>query len=488
MRSRNVRTVGALVALLVATTLAAGPVAAHDEVADSGWTHDSWRSLLASPAAPVSLPAVDHADDQHSANMVELTRVPIAISTNVLAEGSDLAFEDRLVIAGSYQGTAIFRSFPKKPYFRQIGFHACPGSQGDVPVWGRFVFVSIDSPGSNSVETDVCNNTDQSRGKEGIRIIDIANPRRPRQIKFVETHCGSHTHTLVPKGTNMYLYVSSYPLGAPTATCNTASHQKISVLQFPKKDPTKATIVSTPDVSPGAATTPIGCHDITVYPSKNLAVAACITESQIWDITNPASPIILSRIVNEDIQIHHSSAFTWDGKLVALGDEFAGAAAPAADGCTGNQNSTTGAMWFYDITDRTSPRHLGHYALPRRPAVPGDQDEADYKRCTTHNFNIIPMRDPNRYVAVSSYYQGGVSVVDFSDPANPKELGYYLPRPGGSEPDTWSAYWYDGRIITNDHASRHGIRGMRIKGTGYKYARYFAGRLNPQVQIPLFSK
>jgi hypothetical protein len=164
--------------------------------------------------------AADHNADDHSKNLRQLNRQPIRIDKDVFAQGSDLAFQRKLVVAGTYQGTAFYRILKRKPFLRQIGFHACPGSQGDVSVWGRFVFVSIDSATSNGRRSSVCNNTktnlsNNSVDKEGLRIVDISQPRHPRQVGFVETDCGSHTHTLVPDSGNLFVYIESYPLGAP---------------------------------------------------------------------------------------------------------------------------------------------------------------------------------------------------------------------------------------------------------------------------------
>jgi hypothetical protein len=169
---------------------------------------------------------------------------------------------------------------------------------------------------------------------EGVRIIDISTPSNPRQIKAVFTDCGSHTHTLVPEPekNRVLIYVSSYPLTGHTPPADhdrqCAAHSRISVVEVPLDDPTAARVISQPVVAPA-----IGCHDITVFMPGKLAAAACITESQIWDISDPVNPVILSHIYNPSINIHHSSAFSWDGTKVILGDELGGAA--ATPGCTG---------------------------------------------------------------------------------------------------------------------------------------------------------
>jgi hypothetical protein len=279
---------------------------------------------------------------------------------------------------------------------------------------------------------------------------------------------------MVPDGDMTYIYVESYPLGAPTATCSPASHRKISVIGFPTNDPTKAKVVSTPDVSPE-----IGCHDIGVYPAKHIAAAACIGESMIWDIKDPVHPKILSRIYNPAIMIHHSGAITWDGKYMVIGDEFAGS---ITGECAGDQHSPSGAMWFYDISDPALPVLAGYYNVPRR-SVPDSPDES-YIACTTHNFNLLPMKDDGRYIAAIAYRASGLSVVDFSDPANAKEIAYYLQT--DKLPDPWAAYWYNGRIYTNDNGSQLGLSVYEMDGTQSRDVRYFDGVLNPQTQVTNF--
>jgi hypothetical protein len=255
------------------------------------------------------------------------------------------------------------------------------------------------------------------------------------------------------------------------------SHRKVSIVKVPLKAPTKAKVVSTLDVSPE-----IGCHDVTIFPSKKYAAAACIGESQIWDLSNPAKPEIVSRIVNPSIQIHHGTGVTWDENVLAIADEFAGS---ITGECAGSSSSPIGALWFYDISDPTLPILLGYYNVPRRsaPETPG---EVGYMKCTSHNFNILPMKDKKRYVAAVGYRSAGLSVVDFSDPAAPKELAHYHQLTDGNIPDVWSAYWYNGRVYSNDNAAQRGIGVYQLAKTSAKEVRYFRKRLNPQVQFADF--
>lgn len=451
-------------------------------------------TVIGSLAVAMMPPATGgHNEDMHSDNVKMLARKAIELGDDVHGQGSDMAFAGSKLYAGSYQGTAAYKILGKrKGYLKQIGFHQCPAAQGDVSVWRSFVFVSVDTPSTNNLENPVCNNTpatgfkeaEKSTGLEGIRVVDFSDPKQPKQAAFITTQCGSHTHTLAPAGGTVYMYVESYPI-AQTADCNAAAgYGAVDILKFPANDPSKLEIAARLDVSrtPLPNDSPIGCHDLQAWPGRDIVIAACITEAQVWNIENPAKPEILARITNPDVQIWHSAAFTWDGKYAIISDEYGGAG--GGGGCTGDKDSTVGAMWFYDIEDPTNPTLAGHYSLPRVP--PADSaDEAHPYRCTTHIYTILPMKS-NKYIAVSSYYRGGISAVDFTDPANPEEIGYYLMQPGGVLPDTWSAYWYNGRVYTNDHVSGLGVAVFKIKGLGRRQVKYYAGGLNPQTQVANF--
>ena len=434
-----------------------------------------------------------HDEDIHSDNIKLLARKPIKVG-DITGRGSDLAFDGKKIYAGSYEGTALYKITNKRRgYLKQIGFHNCPGSQGDVSFVGTYVFVSIDAPASNGTENPTCNNTpatgfkeaDKSTGLEGVRVVDYSNPKKPTQVAFVATKCGSHTHTLVPDGATTYMYVEAYPI-SQTGDCNAVTgHGAVDILSFPTNDPSKLKIEGQLDVTqtPLPNDDPIGCHDLQAWPERDIVIAACITEAQVWNISNPAKPEILARIDNPEVQIWHSAAFTWDGKYAIISDEYGGAA--GGGGCAGDKDSPVGAMWFYNIEKPAEPQLAGSYSLPRVP--PQEQDEASRTfRCTTHLYNILPTKD-GKYIAVASYYQGGISVVDFTDPAAPEELAHYLPRPGGANPDSWAGYWYNGRIYTNDHESQFGVTAYRMKALGNKQIKFFGrGGLNPQTQISNF--
>jgi hypothetical protein len=315
-------------------------------------------------------------------------------------------------------------------------------------VWDDLLFVSVETPRTSPA----CDSTTQSPGFEGIRIFDVSNPAAPRLVKGVATDCGSHTHTLVPDAENgrVLLYVASYTASeiAESEYGNAClrvdemgqRHNKISVVEVPLGNPRAASVVSEPrfpqNVYRGAWN---GCHDISVYMAINRAASACMGEGQIWDISDKEHPRTIARIHNANVEFFHSATFSWDGKTVVYGDEAGGGTQPR---CRQQDPSTLGALWFYDLAGLdvmdgvTAEAPLSHWKVPR---VQGDAPN-----CTMHNFNTLPTT--RRNVLVSSAYAAGTTVVDFTDPARPVEVGHHDPHGA----NTWSAYWYNGHIYTND--------------------------------------
>lgn len=393
---------------------------------------------------------------------------------------SDLAFWARTAYAGNYEGLRVIDiSEPEAPVV--VSDVSCPGSQHDVSVWKNLLFVSVDTP----LTGPECGNTPVAgTGWEGIRIFDVANPAQPAYVGAVATDCGSHTHTLVPDEANgrVLLYVSSYPANhlGPTpygTTCarlnadGTQGHSVISVIAVPLAAPATASVVSQPRfeiVDRGGVPGYRGCHDISVYLTIKRAAAACLSEGQIWDISDPANPKTIARVHNPNINIWHSASFTWDGRVVLFGDEAGGGGQPR---CRSTDPATLGAMWFYDLASldtldgTTVQTPLGSFKIGR---VQGDA-----ANCTTHNFNVVPVS--GRYIAVSAYYAGGTSVIDFTDPANAREIGFYDPHGA----NTWSSYWYNGFIYTND--TGRGVDVMLLSDRARAGARKLP-HLNPQTQ------
>ena len=207
----------ALIALVLSMVVVAPASAGHDtygvaEYGDGENLLSVFETPLALPGSQGTAPLDRQAgpgEDVASPGFRKLDQDPVVVRKDEIAKGSDLAFRGRLMISGSYDGIGLFERSARS--LEQISFHRCPAAQGDVTVSGDYAFVSIDSPGSNSRESNTCNNTptdvsDSSFEKEGLRIVDISNPNKPTQAGFIETECGSHTQTLVP-GEQMKLHL-----------------------------------------------------------------------------------------------------------------------------------------------------------------------------------------------------------------------------------------------------------------------------------------
>jgi len=412
----------------------------------------------------VSVAGATHNADDHSPNMRLVAQFT---DGGAYASGTDIAFWNDVAVAGNqspggFRLLKLAKEDDPEPVISELAQFNCNGGQSDVSIWKTLVFVSIDGPRNSPA----CNSGSASEGFEGIRVVDVGdldNPT-PTQVAFVRTDCGSHTHTLVPDEAQgrVLLYVLSYPLGAPTASCNVASHRKISVVEVPLANPAAARVIATPDVSPA-----IGCHDVTVLVPRKLAGAACITESQLWDISDPASPVVLSHIVNPAINIHHGTTFSFDGDTLAIGDELGGAA--VAPGCVdGNEHLPIGAIWFYDVSNPSVPVLRGTFSIPQ--AVTSTL-------CTAHNFNTVPVRT-ERDLLVSAWYNGGTTVVDFTDPAAPRQIGHYIVR-SGVVSNAWSSYWYRDQIYANNLGTR-GFEAFFLDDPDLEENGVKLHRLNPQ--------
>jgi hypothetical protein len=372
---------------------------------------------------------------------------------------SDLAFKGTLAFAGHYGGFRVIDlADPEAPV--EVADVHCNGPQGDVTVHGDLLFLSVDTPQSTEGCEGSKNVTATTEGAfEGVRVFDISNPSAPAFLQGIRTDCGSHTNTLVPgdDGT-AYIYVASYPLSKSGLgpDCQ-PPFEHISVIQVDGDDAAAgrdARVVAEPEIKGidmfGAqfgAEPFFACHDITVLAPKKLAAAACLSHGQLWDISNPLAPVVTANIDTPDVDIWHSAAFTPDGEYVTFGDEYFG---PAKE--------PYGAIWTYAVADPSAP--LSHFRIPR--------DEPS----TYHNFNYVPLAD--RYVLVSSAYGSGTSVVDLTDPAAPKEIGFY-----DMQSNAWSTYWYNGLIVVNDIS--RGLDTLRFSSRAVAGAEKLT-MLNPQTQ------
>lgn len=411
-------------------------------------------ALSVAPAAGSSRPQLE----QLAQMPIVTPNVSVGTGKNA-ASGSDLAFQGDLVVAGAYEGVGFFRILDKAPYLEQLSFFDCPGAQGDVSIWGDYVFVSVEHQSSYNATPNLgvsptCNTSGVGIGLEGIRIIDISDPTAPKQVKFIPIVCGSHDNTLIPHGDKLYLYNSAL---SPAAVSGYASHcGRLNIIEMPKDDPTQAAIVAEP-----AMDLQNGCHDVTAFPAKGIALGACWTDSWLWDIRDPADPKILSKLPSDWDAGHHAASFTWDGKYVAVGQE------------AGNCMTKEGEIVFYDITDRKKPKKVGRFHIPRAPLG---------GFCWAHNFGVVKTKDKSRYVLTAGFYNGGTTVVDFSDPRKPKEIAFSAQAVNGELPQPWGAYWYQGRIYTNDWTSGLGVTVYEMDGLSTREV-HSVQRLNPQLQL-----
>ncbi|KUN41996.1 hypothetical protein AQJ30_01080 [Streptomyces longwoodensis] len=445
---------GLLAALLTATPAGATPDPGDAPTADKAVSARA-QADAAEAIAAGEIPGQD--EIVHSANLEHLVNVPKDALAGI---NSDLAFQGRYAFAGNYDGFRVFDiSNPRAP--KTIAQVLCPGSQNDVSVSGDLLFLSTDSSRSDSS----CNSTTQPATEksswEGMKVFDISDVRNPKYVAAVETACGSHTHTLVPERKNVYIYVSSYSPSASYPDCQ-PPHDGISVIKVPRKAPEQAAVVNFPVLfpgegpdgggNPGAPTNPgvsktTGCHDITVLPAQDLAAGACMGDGILFSVKDPEHPKVIDRVQdNVNFAFWHSATFNQTANKVVFTDELGGGGAATCNAAVGPDR---GADGIYDIVGKGDKRKLvfrGYYKIPRH--------QADTENCVAHNGSLIPVR--GRDIMVQAWYQGGVSVWEFTDSAHPKEIAYFERGPlttdalsvGGS----WSAYYYNGYIYSNDIA------------------------------------
>jgi hypothetical protein len=362
--------------------------------------------------------------------------------------GSDLAFWGDYAINGNYNGIQITDiSDPEAPQI--VAQVLCPGAQNDVSVWENLIFTSTDSSrNTSSCENNVFQTATNPASWEGIRIFDWSDPSAPEMIAAVETDCGSHTHTLLPDLANdrLLLYVSSYNPNAAFPDCQ-PPHDKISVVEVPLANPEDASVIAEPVLFPdgglpsGTGRQTDGCHDITVYPAIGLAAGACTGQGAILDISDPVNPVKIADVSDENFAFWHSATFTHDGERVVFTDELGGGGQPTCNPTVGDQR---GANAIYDISDPANPVFLSYYKIPRT--------QSNTENCVAHNGNFLPIADRDIYV--QAWYQGGTSVVDMTDPANPVEIGFFDRGPLSAERriigGSWSSYYYNGVIVSSD--------------------------------------
>ncbi|MET9564433.1 LVIVD repeat-containing protein [Streptomyces tauricus] len=451
--------VAATAAGLLAALLTAGPAVATPDPGDAPVTSEKVsKSEAAEARAAIASGEIPGQDEiVHSDNIQHLANIP---KDALPGTNSDLAFQGKYAFAGNYDGFRIFDiSNPKAP--KTVSQVLCPGSQNDITVSGDLLFLSTDSSRSDNSCSSTTQPATEKSSWEGMKVFDISDKKNPKYVAAVETACGSHTHTLVPERKNVYIYVSSYSPSATFPDCQ-PPHDGISIIKVPRKAPEKAAVVNFPVLfpgegadgggNPGGPTNPgvsktTGCHDITVLPSKDLAAGACMGDGILFSIKDPENPKIIDQVQdNVNFAFWHSASFNQKADKVVFTDELGGGGAATCNEAVGPNR---GADGIYDIVGKGDKRKLvfkSYFKIPRH--------QADTENCVAHNGSLIPVKGKD--IMVQAWYQGGISVWDFTNSSKPKEIAFFERGPlstttmvtGGS----WSAYYYNGYIYSNDIA------------------------------------
>lgn len=425
---------------------------------------------------------------------------------------TDIAFGENVLVAGNYHGFNVYDiTNPTRPQL--LSSVVCPGGQGDVSIYGNLLIMSVEQ---NRGRMDcglegVAERVSDERFR-GIRIFDVTDFTMPVQVAAVQTCRGSHTHTLVTdpdEEGNILVYISGTSYVRPGEELEGCSNEtpykdedsarfRIEVVQIPLNNPQDSRIVARPQVftdpatgviaglweggdhGPGTQTTAETnhCHDITAFPELGIAAGACSGNGILFDISDPLNPVRIDQVLDEGFAYWHSATFNNDGTKVLFTDEWGGGSRAR---CRAFDPLSWGANAFYDIVDGK----LEFRSYFKMPAAQTEQEN-----CVAHNGSLVPV--PGRDIFVQSWYQGGISVIDFTETANPVEIAFFDRGPIDSETlvmgGYWSAYWYNGVIygteiargldvfalLPSDHLSENELAAAALAGSEALY--------NPQQQ------
>ena len=448
-------------------------------------------------------------DDETEADETPNPRSPLLSFSN-----TDVAFREDIMVAGSYHGFNIY-ALGDDGQPDLTASVVCPGGQGDVSIVDDLLIMSVEET-RGRVDCGLEGVTDEISEERfrGLRIFDISDLTRPKQVGAVQTCRGSHTHSVVsgPDADGKLIVYNSgisrvrdegelpgcfdeLPGDDRTALF------RIDVIEIPVDNPAASRIIDSPTVFADPETGALAglwrggdhgentqetyrtdqCHDITVFPSLNRAAGACSGNGILFDITDPRAPERIDAVSDSGFAYWHSATFNNDGSKVLFTDEWGGGTRPR---CRTYDPLTWGADAIYDIVD-------GKLAFRSHFKMPAPQGETE--NCVAHNGSIIPV--PGRDIFVQAWYQGGLSIIDFTDSANPIEIAYFDRGPiddtdlvtGGY----WSTYWYRGRIYgteiirgidvfaltPSEHLSANEIAAAEMANQG--------GLFNPQRQFPV---
>jgi uncharacterized protein (DUF305 family) len=454
-------------------------------------------------------------DEDEEVSVLEASKS--LLSPMLSFSNTDMAFQDDLLVTGSYHGFNMYK-IKNDGIPDLISSVVCPGGQGDVSIVGDLLIMSVEQVrgrvdcGREGVGKDA-----SPERFRGIRIFDISDQSRPKQVGIVQTCRGSHTHSVV-SGPSADGKIIIYNSGTSSVRDEEELEQcvgdipgdertalfRIDIIEIPISDPSKSRIVSSPAVFADLETGSLAglwrggdhgdetqetkrtdqCHDITVFPSANIAAGACSGNGILFDITDPYNPKRLDVVTDEGFAYWHSATFNNDGTKIIFTDEWGGGGRAR---CRAWDPLNWGADAIYDVVDNKL-EFRSHYKMPA--------PQLETENCVAHNGSIIPV--PNRDIFVQAWYQGGISVIDFTDSSDPKEIAYFDRGPidkdilvtGGY----WSSYFYEGYIYGTEI-----VRGLDVfKLTPSQYlteneidaaskAYPESGRriFNPQQQIPM---
>lgn len=472
------------------------------------------------PSNPVELPPEllkadggeadpEDARDPKTQDEDEEARTPLLSFLN-----TDIAFAGDVMVAGSYHGFNVYR-LQDDGMPNLLSSVVCPGGQGDVSIVGNLLFMSAqETRGRLDCGLQGISENVSAERFRGLRIFDISDLTRPVQVGAVQTCRGSHTHSVVsgPDEDGMIIVYNSGTstvrdeeemegcIGEIPGDDRTALF-RIDVIEVPVDDPASARIVDSPAVFADPETGVLAglwrggehgedsqetevtdqCHDITVFPERDIAAGACSGNGIIFDISDPLNPQRIDAVVDEGFAYWHSATFNNDGTKVLFTDEWGGGSRAR---CRAYDPLTWGANAIYDIVDNRL-EFRSHFKMPA--------PQVEQENCVAHNGSIVPV--PGRDIFVQAWYQGGISVIDFTDSANPVEIAFFDRGPIDAEDlvfgGYWSTYWYDGRIygtetvrgldvlalVPSEHLTANEIAAAALADQG--------PRFNPQQQFPV---
>ena len=463
------------------------------------------------PNNPAAKGSEDLTEDNENKTTAEISR---SLRSPMLSfANTDMAFKDNILVAGSYHGFNIYE-LNDNGIPSLISSVVCPGGQGDVSIVDDLLIMSVEENRSRvDCGLEGVNRDSSSDRFRGIRIFNISDLTKPKQVGAVQTCRGSHTHSVVSSSDKKIIVYNS---GTGRVRDNEelsecfgwdgggTSYFTIDIIEIPIKNPSESKIVKSPAVFMDMETGRVAglwrggdhgddtqdteptdqCHDITVFPSANIAAGACSGNGILFDITDPYNPKRLDVVSDVGFAYWHSATFNNDGTKVIFTDEWGGGGRAR---CRAWDPLDWGADAIYDIVDNKL-EFKSHYKMPA--------PQLETENCVAHNGSIIPI--PNRDIFVQAWYQGGISIIDFTDSSNPIEIAYFDRGPilkdllitGGY----WSTYFYEGFIYGTEIT--RGLDVFRlvpsefitedeIKAAANAYPALGSRVFNPQQQIPM---